>query len=64
MPISEQDKKRQQELAIQIEIVQKKIGVFLVPFKEGKGISLSKELRALLNQEKQLIEEFMSFPQR
>ena len=68
MLISEQDKKRLQELVIQLEIVHKKIWVFYAPWKEGKTLFLNleqmNELRDLHNQQRQLQEEFMSIPER
>ncbi len=44
MPLSKQDEKRLQELAIQLETVTDKIRGLLAPFKEGK-ICLVKKKR-------------------
>jgi len=68
MPISEQDDKRLQELAIKIGALTEKIGVIIEPFREGKitphSLEQMEELGDFFNQRKQLEREFMSIPEK
>lgn len=67
MQLSEQDKKRLQELVVQLEVVHDKIWVFLSPWKEGKptiylNLEQMGELKNLFDQQEQLTKEFMAIP--
>ena len=72
MTRSEQDEKRVQELVAQLKIVKDKIWSLEAPFKEGEkeckivfhSFEQSKKLGQLYKEEKKLMDELKSIPER